>query len=139
MAALKSDQTGKHPVRRQPIRTCVACRETGGKRGLLRVVRLPDAAGVALDRTGKQSGRGAYVCATPACVAQALKQKKLERSLQVAIPETVADELRRAAESVVEMTADAARPTAAATITGGSHQQGSGTTDSEGKSEGLPV
>ncbi len=60
----------------------------------MRVVRLADGAGVALDPTGKQSGRGAYLCPTEACVTQALKQKKLERSLKTPIPETVADALR---------------------------------------------
>ena len=86
-------------MRRIPLRTCVACRTTGGKRSLLRVVRLPDGAGVALDPTGKKSGRGAYVCQTPECVALALKQKKLERSLKTPIPDALAEELRAAAEA----------------------------------------
>lgn len=83
-------------AKRVPQRTCVACRTGGGKRGLLRVVRLPDGQGVALDPTGKKSGRGAYVCPTEPCVAQALKKKALERSLKTPIPEGVAEELRRA-------------------------------------------
>jgi uncharacterized protein len=87
-------------ARRVPLRTCVACRTTGGKRGLLRVVRLPEQAGesqtnrVVLDRTGKRSGRGAYVCARLECVEQALKQKKLERSLRISIAEELAQALR---------------------------------------------
>lgn len=84
------------PAKRVPQRTCVACRTGGGKRGLLRVVRLPEGQGVALDPTGKKSGRGAYVCPTEPCVAQALKKKALERSLKTPIPEGVAEELRRA-------------------------------------------
>lgn len=82
--------------RRAPIRTCVACRTSGGKRGLLRIVRLPENAGVVLDPTGKRSGRGAYVCPTAECVAMALKGKKLERSLKTSIPEALAEELRTA-------------------------------------------
>jgi hypothetical protein len=88
--------------RRAPVRTCVACRTTGGKRGLLRVVRLPagdvrpEGAGVVVDPTGKKSGRGAYVCPTPECVALALKQKKLERSLKSPIPPETADALQKA-------------------------------------------
>ena len=81
-------------ARRVPVRTCVACRTAGGKRALLRVVRLPDGAGVALDPSGKRAGRGAYLCQSPDCVALALKQKKLERSLKTPIPETLAEELR---------------------------------------------
>jgi predicted RNA-binding protein YlxR (DUF448 family) len=82
--------------KRQPVRTCVACRTSGGKRGLLRLVRLPNGAGVALDPTGKQSGRGGYVCATSACVELALKRKALERSLKTALTEEVQAELRAA-------------------------------------------
>lgn len=90
--------------RRVPIRTCVACRTSGGKRGLLRVVRLPENAGVALDATGKRSGRGAYVCSTVECVALALKGKKLERSLKTAIPDGVAEALRAAASNTANTT-----------------------------------
>lgn len=76
-----------------PIRTCVACRSTDAKRGLMRVVRLADGA-VCYDSKGKMSGRGAYVCARKECLQLARKQKKLERSLKVgAVPESVFAEL----------------------------------------------
>ncbi|SRR5579884_1796434 len=79
--------------RHVPIRTCVACRTTDAKRELLRVVRQPDGA-VRYDPKGKLSGRGAYVCANPGCIALARKQKKLERSLKVSgIPEELFEEL----------------------------------------------
>ena len=94
--AKKGRRQPAQPQRRVPIRTCVACRTSGGKRTLIRVVRLPEGAGVVVDGTGKQSGRGAYVCLTPECVTLALKQKKLERSLKTPIPEAVADALLRA-------------------------------------------
>ena len=73
-----------------PIRTCVACRSTDAKRGLMRVVRLADGS-VCYDPKGKMSGRGAYVCARSECVQLARKQKKLERSLKVGtVPDLVA-------------------------------------------------
>jgi predicted RNA-binding protein YlxR (DUF448 family) len=78
-----------------PIRTCVACRTSHGKRGLLRVVRQADGS-VVYDAKGKMPGRGAYVCAEAGCIALARKQKKLERSLKVnGIPETLFQELER--------------------------------------------
>ena len=84
------------PVKRQPIRTCVACRTAGGKRGLLRLVRLPEGAGIALDPTGKQSGRGAYVCPTQECIELAIKRKALERSLKLTLTEETLVALRAA-------------------------------------------
>ena len=65
-----------------PIRTCVACRRSDAKQGLLRVVRQADGT-VVYDTKGKLSGRGAYVCAAAQCIALARKQKKLERALRV--------------------------------------------------------
>lgn len=85
-------------TKRVPIRTCVACRTSGGKRGLLRVVRLPEGAGVVVDATGKMSGRGAYVCETKACLLLALKKKQLDRSLKTSLPETLNADLRARAE-----------------------------------------
>ena len=72
-------------TRRVPIRTCVVCRQTSAKKTLLRVIRAPekDGGGVAADPTGRATGRGAYVCASPECIEKAVKQKRFERSLSV--------------------------------------------------------
>ena len=83
-------------LRRAPVRTCVACREAGGKRGLLRVVRLAGGAGIALDPGGKAAGRGAYIHASAECVALALKRGALARSLKTPIPAEVAAALQAA-------------------------------------------
>jgi uncharacterized protein len=65
-----------------PQRTCIACRRTDAKRGLMRLVRDADGH-VTLDPTGKRAGRGAYLCHDPACWEQALKRRGLERALRV--------------------------------------------------------
>jgi predicted RNA-binding protein YlxR (DUF448 family) len=83
-------------VRKVPQRTCVACREVRPKRDLTRVVRTP-AGEVVVDPSGKQSGRGAYVCATPACVRRALQHGAFERALNV----TLTEEDRARIENVV--------------------------------------
>jgi predicted RNA-binding protein YlxR (DUF448 family) len=79
-------------VRHVPIRTCVSCRTPGDKRGLLRVVRGSDGI-VRFDPTGKSNGRGAYICASQACIALAQKQKKLDRSLKAVCESSVFEEL----------------------------------------------
>ena len=82
-----------------PIRTCVACRTSGDKRGLLRVVRRPEG-GVVMDATLKANGRGVYVCASEPCINLARKQKKLDRSLKVEVPTEVFEQLLASAEAV---------------------------------------
>ena len=59
-----------------PQRTCIVCRQQFDKRDLTRVVRTPDA-GVAVDVTGKQSGRGAYLCNQVSCWDRALQSDQL--------------------------------------------------------------
>jgi len=69
--------------RHTPIRSCIVCRQTSDKRELLRVVRLPekDGGAVVTDTSGKQSGRGAYVCPEKECIDKAKKSKRFERAL----------------------------------------------------------
>ena len=76
-----------------PMRQCVGCGEMKAKKELLRVLKTED--GVLLDATGKKNGRGAYICANPECLKKARKSKGLERSLKVAIPDDVYDNLEK--------------------------------------------
>jgi predicted RNA-binding protein YlxR (DUF448 family) len=70
-----------------PIRTCIACRQTDGKRELVRVVRVAAAAGttVKIDPTGKLAGRGAYICRNRSCWEQALTGRRLAAALKTTL------------------------------------------------------
>ena len=71
-----------------PMRMCVGCREMKPKRELIRVVRSPEGE-VSMDPVGKKPGRGAYVCRNPECLKRAIKQRQLERQLEVTLTEEV--------------------------------------------------
>lgn len=74
-------------ARHVPQRTCVACRQGKPKRELVRVVRTP-AGSVRIDPSGKQSGRGAYLCLAVDCWRAALQRGVLPRALKIeAVPE----------------------------------------------------
>ena len=73
------------PLRRHPVRTCVACRTERQKRELVRIVRAPDG-NVMLDESGRAAGRGAYLCADGACWSLALKKSSIERALSAKLP-----------------------------------------------------
>jgi predicted RNA-binding protein YlxR (DUF448 family) len=71
-----------------PQRTCIACRTTESKRGLMRLVRTPEGK-VEMDETGKKNGRGAYLCKTRECWQAGLGRKMLDNALKTTIdPET---------------------------------------------------
>ena len=80
-------------VKKIPERKCMGCNEKLPKKELIRVVRTPDGE-VLLDTTGKKSGRGAYICPRVSCYEKALKTKRLERCLEIPIPESVYEEVK---------------------------------------------
>ena len=78
--------------RHEPVRTCAGCREEAGKQALIRVVRKAEG-GAAIDRTGRATGRGAYVHDDPGCVALARKKRSLDRALHTTIQPELWSEL----------------------------------------------
>ncbi len=66
-----------------PQRMCIACRESDGKRALIRLVRVAD--GVVLDETGKRAGRGAYVHPQTNCWESALTGSLIQKALRTKI------------------------------------------------------
>jgi uncharacterized protein len=65
------------PAKHIPQRTCIACRKTGVKRELVRLVCTPEGE-VEIDLTGKKEGRGAYLCPVTSCWESAINSGKLE-------------------------------------------------------------
>ena len=76
-----------------PLRQCVGCGEMKAKKELIRVIKNDE--GVFLDASGRKNGRGAYICADTDCLEKARTSKGLERSLKVAIPDEVYENLEK--------------------------------------------
>lgn len=64
------------------------------KKELIRVIKTPQGE-ILLDATGKQNGRGAYVCPSGECLKKAIKSKGLERSFSMAIPKEIYETLEK--------------------------------------------
>lgn len=79
--------------RKIPMRMCVGCRERFEKRELIRVLRTPDGE-VIIDKKGKMSGRGAYICDKKACLDKAIKIKALQRALEVEVDGSILEALK---------------------------------------------
>jgi len=86
--AKPTKQAGR--ARHVPQRTCVACRQTEAKVGLVRLVRTPD--GVFADPTGKQPGRGAYLHAQRSCWERGIRHS-LANALRTSLSEADAQRL----------------------------------------------
>ncbi|MDE7017003.1 MAG: YlxR family protein [Lachnospiraceae bacterium] len=77
-----------------PMRQCVGCGEMKSKKEMMRVIKTAENA-VVLDMTGKKNGRGAYLCMTGECLAKARKNKGLERSFKMSIPDELYEKLEK--------------------------------------------
>ena len=75
-----------------PERKCLGCSARRPKNELIRIVRLPDGT-VTVDKTGKLSGRGAYLCPGIACYNKARKAKRFETALEAEIPPEIYEKL----------------------------------------------
>ena len=79
-------------VKKIPQRRCVGCNNMKDKKELIRVVRSAEGE-VSIDKIGKKPGRGAYVCPTSECITKAVKEKRLEKALDVAIGSEIYEKL----------------------------------------------
>ena len=77
-----------------PMRQCVGCREMKPKRKLIRVIRTSEDE-ILIDAAGKKNGRGAYICPNRECLEKAVKNKGLERSLKISVPQEIYEDFER--------------------------------------------
>lgn len=82
-----------------PIRSCIVCRQQRDKAELLRIVRKPDGE-IVLDGTGRESGRGAYVCRSGECMYNAIKKRALNRVYKQQLDNSVYERLQKAYDSL---------------------------------------
>lgn len=79
-------------VKKIPLRKCLGCSEGKPKRELIRIVKNKDGE-IFVDLTGKANGRGAYICKSRDCLEKAIKTKRLNKALEVEVPDKVYDDL----------------------------------------------
>jgi len=77
-----------------PVRTCIGCKCKKPKKEMIRIIRTPDGK-IEIDKTGKKSGRGAYLCDNVKCLDVAFRENSLNKSLKQDIPLPTLDELRK--------------------------------------------
>ena len=86
-------------VRNIPMRKCIGCQEMKSKKEMMRILKTTEDE-IILDTTGRKNGRGAYLCFSKECFEKAVKNKGLERSLKMNIPQSVYESLKREIENI---------------------------------------
>ena len=77
-----------------PMRQCVGCGEMKSKKDMMRVLKSAEG-DMILDMTGRKNGRGAYLCMDQECLKKARKNKGLERSFKMSIPQEIYENLEK--------------------------------------------
>ena len=80
-----------------PQRTCSVCRTQKNKNELLRITKNKENI-IKVDETGKQPGRGAYICYDMECLKKAQKSKKLEQALEISIENEIYEQIKNLIE-----------------------------------------
>ena len=80
-------------MKKQPERTCMGCNEKKPKKEFVRIVKNKENE-INIDKTGKMSGRGAYVCENIECLEKLQKSKRLEKVFDMKISNEIYEKLR---------------------------------------------
>mgnify|MGYP004664255907 FL=1 len=84
---------GSDNLKKIPQITCIGCNVQKNKNDLIRIVMNKEG-NISIDKTGKANGRGAYICNNIECLEKAIKSKRLERSFERKIDDTIYNSLR---------------------------------------------
>ena len=71
----------------------MGCNSKKDKKDLIRIVKNKQNE-LIVDKTGKQEGRGAYICNNIECLEKVIKSKRLERVLETKISEEIYSNLK---------------------------------------------
>lgn len=81
-------------VKKVPKRKCIVCGEMKEKHELIRIVKTASG-DISVDFDGKSNGRGCYVCKNEKCIVSARKEKRIERSFSMSVPEEIYNMLEK--------------------------------------------
>ena len=71
----------------------MGCNSKKDKNELIRIVKNKQNE-ISIDKTGKQEGRGAYICKDVKCLEKAVKSKRLEKSFEMKINDEIYNKLK---------------------------------------------
>lgn len=78
-----------------PVRTCIGCNCRKPKKDMIRIIRTPEGK-IEMDKTGKKSGRGLYLCGNTKCMDLAFRKNSINKSLKQDVPQQKLEELKDA-------------------------------------------
>ncbi len=71
------------------LRQCVSCRKICKKENLIRVTKNFKTNDIEINLNNEYFGRSVYICKNSECIENAIKKKKIEKSLKLKCPENL--------------------------------------------------
>ena len=87
-------------TKKTPERMCSICRSRYPKRELLRLLKTGD--GLVVDVSGKQNGRGAYICASPECLNKLRRTKILKKMFNTEVDDRLISDISEGLRTILE-------------------------------------
>jgi predicted RNA-binding protein YlxR (DUF448 family) len=77
-----------------PERTCVSCGDKNSKQQMIRLVRGIDG-NISVDQTGRNHGRGCYVCKSQKCWEKDTLTANISKGLRISVSQSTKESLTR--------------------------------------------
>ncbi len=83
----------------EPERTCIVCRQKGGKDKFVKIVKNKNGE-ILIETDKKLDGRGAYVCKDVNCLLACKKKKSLNRVFKTSVSENIYEGIVNASKTL---------------------------------------
>ncbi len=78
-----------------PFRKCVGCNKIKESAEMIKMTRVHDSQDILINPDSRYFGRSSYVCYNKECILNALKKKKLQKSLKTQIQPQIIEQLEK--------------------------------------------
>ncbi len=77
-----------------PLRKCIGCGKIEETSQMIRVMKKHDSREVLVNPDSSNFGRSSYLCYNKVCMKNAIKKKRFDKTLKIAISENIVDKIQ---------------------------------------------
>ena len=82
-------------IKKPAFRKCVGCGQLREKSELIRITKLHDTCEIVIEPDSKHFGRSSYLCYNKECLKNAIKKKRLQKTLKKEISASTLEKLEK--------------------------------------------
>lgn len=82
-----------------PLRKCIGCNEIKDTYKMIRIIKLHDTREIVINPNSHHFGRSSYLCYNKECIQNALKKKRIQKTLKMEIPIHIVEKIKTLTEN----------------------------------------